>query len=94
MIYLVMKNGTKLIILEPANVKHLKEGGFVTSPDKSVGLVYTHDLAWLQDELMKKGCQPSPVELDELLKEGLKRVEVLERPFHPAFDAAKKPGNA
>jgi hypothetical protein len=94
MIYLVM-NGKKLIILEPGNVEHIRGGGIATTSDKSTAIAYAPDHVWLQEQVMKIGGDKiTPDDLVRLLKEGLSRPEVIERPFHPTWDAAKKGGTA
>lgn len=94
MIYLVM-NDRKLIILEPGNLEHVRAGGIATTPDQSIAVAFAPDIPWLQEQVMKIGGDKlTPDDVVRLLKEGLDRPEVVERPFHPTWDAAKKGGTS
>lgn len=83
MIYL--KSGPRtMIILEPGNIKKLKDGQTIGTPDEITLVAYTPDAVWLGQEIMNtvEATGELTIEaLDELLKKGLERPEVLERPF-------------
>jgi hypothetical protein len=88
MIYLKIGNGT-LIILEPGNIERLKEGRLAVTPDRSISIAYAPDHVWLQEQIFKIGANKlTPADLTRLLEEGLSRPEVINRPFHPTWDAA------
>lgn len=88
MIYLEM-NGHKLIILEPGNIESIRSGGLALTHDRSVSIAYAPDHVWLQREILKiGGDRLQPEDLTELLKAGLKRPEVINRPYHSTWNAA------
>lgn len=88
MIYLNF-DGKKMVILEPGNIERLKQGRIAATADKEVVLAYAPDHVWLQQEIFKIGAQNlKPEDIARLLDEGLKRPEVINRPYHPTWDAA------
>lgn len=94
MIYLVM-NDRKLLILEPGNLEHIREGGIAVTTDNSVAVAFCPDILWLQDEILKLGANRlSADKIVQLLKDGIGRKDVVDRPYHPTWDAAKKGGTA
>lgn len=83
MLYLQI-GSKRVIILEPSNLDHLKDGGSVITPDKQILLVYTPDSKWLAEHM--KDAMPAghldPEAFERIRKESLKRPEVKERPYH------------
>jgi hypothetical protein len=87
-IYLVM-NGHKVIILEPGNIEAIQAGRLALTTDHSVSVAYAPDHVWLQQEMLKIGGDKlQPADVTRLLKEGLGRLPVTTRPYHPTWDAA------
>lgn len=84
MIYLDLKDGHKLLILDPDNIKHLQSGGQVYSPDGSVALLLTPDALWMREQI-ELAIQAGVLngELIEILHaDSMKREPVLDRPKH------------
>jgi len=85
MIYLTVGE-KKIIVIEPGNMKALKEGTMVTSPEKDVAILYTPDIEWFGEKLRKiihSDRSFDPEAFDRVHKESLKRAEVVDRPYHP-----------
>jgi hypothetical protein len=81
-------NGHKLIILEPGNIEAIQAGRLAVTNDQSVSVAYAPDHVWLQREILKIGEKLQPEDFAKLLKEGLERPPVTDRPYHPTWDAA------
>lgn len=87
MIYMYVKNGQHVIILEPANLDHLRVGGIVKTPDQqhSVIITFQPDIIWAGERLREIVGSDHGIDLDQLealLTEGQHRPEVRERPYH------------
>lgn len=81
MIYLKVKN-SHIIVLEPGNIKKLKDGGMVRSPNGEVGILYTPDIVWFKEQQPKLQYGQMDVDLfDRIHKESLKRSEVTDRSY-------------
>jgi len=86
MIYMQGKNGQHIIILEAANLDHLRVGGTVKTPDAahSVILAFSPDIVWTSAQL-KQLVEGDGIDVDgleRLLIESQHRPEVRERPYH------------
>jgi hypothetical protein len=82
-------NGHKLIILEPGNIEAIQAGRLAVTNDHSVSVAYAPDHVWLQQEMLKIGGDKlRPEDMTRLLKEGLERPPVTDRPYHSTWDAA------
>ena len=86
MIYMQSKDGQHVIILEPANLDHLRVGGIVKTPDAkhSVCLAFSPDIVWTSQRLkhLVEGEGIDVEGLERLLTESQHRPEVRERPYH------------
>lgn len=94
MIYLKAGN-LSILVLEPGNIDRLKEGKPLTSPDEAVTVCYTPDMTWTMAKLrglFEKDNLNSEV-LEEVLKEGINRPEVRDRPWHPLEMHTRNPHN-
>lgn len=78
MIFLSTGN-QKLLILEPANIEKIKAGQPLVAPDKSVLIAYSPDAVWAGEQIMKamQGRRMDVEVLDQILKDGLARPEVM-----------------
>lgn len=77
MVYL--RYGEKcLIIISPTNVEKLKKGFPLATADNMVGVAFTPDMEWFQEEIRKiaDDRRPTVEEIDMLLKMGQARPEV------------------
>lgn len=88
MIYMQGKDGTRIVILEPDNLKTIREGGMVKSPDDKheTLIVFAPDIVWTGQQIraiLDRGDDSlDPDKLQQILDEGLHRAEVYERPYH------------
>lgn len=94
MIYMQSVGGTKILVLESANLDELRQGRPIVSEDKSVVIAWTPDMVWLADKIMDTSGDAK--EIGRLIDEAAKRPEKSgPRPAHGAhlhkFD---KPGTS
>jgi len=96
LIYLAGKSGQHVIILEPANLDKLRAGGFVKTPDdeKSVIIGFAPDIVWTGEQIKvafdESDNSFAVADLERILREGLSRPEVKERPYHHSEMISKK----
>lgn len=68
------------LIVEQGNLKRLRVGKPLVSPDGNVLIMYTPDMEWTQEQIkelfINSGGQVDADELERLYQEGLKRPEV------------------
>lgn len=79
MIYAITESDQYVLIIEPGNLKKLKEGRPMRSPDDKVVVCYTPDMPWTI-EAMKGAMRGGKVDTDLLiaiLEEAAKRPEVV-----------------
>jgi hypothetical protein len=86
MLFMQMRDGSSILIVEPYNVENLVKGRPMISPDRKIMVVYTPDLQWTQEQVAKmlEKIEVYPPtfaaeDLDEILKEGLTRPKVYRR---------------
>lgn len=91
MIYMETDGGQKVLIIEPGNMRHLREGGVVVSPDKKIALMFSPDTTWLGSQIGAAAAAKELTEkkLSSLHKESLERQPVIERPSHPPVQIIK-----
>jgi hypothetical protein len=77
MIYFKLQDGRHLLIVEPANLVRLQGGEPLKSPNNEVMIAYTPDAPWLTEQLIMRDFNFDVKELDEILRESLKRDAVL-----------------
>ncbi len=90
MIYMKRTDGQRLIILEPANLKVMKDGDFVRTPDGTCEILFTPDCEWVSQQIALRGTAPK--ELEAILEEGKTRAEVYTRPHHETRDLRDRSG--
>lgn len=92
MIYMQGKTGQTIVILEPANLEHLRKGGLVKSPDDqhSTLILYSPDIVWTGQQIRAAfqredgGGSIGVEELENIVAASQSRTEVHERPYHHA----------
>jgi hypothetical protein len=89
MIFLVTQDGKRLLILEPANLEAIKQGGSVVSPDGSVQLLYTPDAIWLGQQIHAVAEFMNGDVLESLHKSSLERPEIYDRADHKLKQVVK-----
>lgn len=81
MIFIGMKDGSTLIILEPGNIERMRDGKPLISPDNRVMVAFTPDMEWTQDRIMEMlrnaGGKVDPKLVDDILRAGLNRPVVI-----------------
>lgn len=81
MIYLRNKEGTfRMIVLETANIEHLKSGGAVSCLDEEVFIRWTPDAVWLAEQIQK--TDGGSTSIDRLIAESQTRPEAPVRDYH------------
>lgn len=94
MIYGILADGTRLVILEPGNFDRLRQGKPIHTPDGAVLICFTPDIKWTATELEKSidatdGINPDT--LVEVLEAGLKRPEIHAPEYHMRQVLGTKP---
>lgn len=94
MIYIVTREHEHIVILEPQNLKQIREG-VVHTPPQAIPrflITYSPDIEWTSARI-KEAVEDGAIgasELQEIIREGHQRAEVATRPHHQIEVIAQK----
>lgn len=82
-----LKIGQKtVLVLEPGNIKRLKEGHALFTQDEEISICYTPDMEFLQEEIRKIVEKESKLSVEQFvaaIELSSTRTEIVDRPVHP-----------